>query len=200
MILYVDTETTGMPLNSVPLDDQAQPHLVQLGVIVVDQEQQVTASFCLMVKPAGWRIDPRAQATHGISAEYANAHGIREADAVQLLCDAARNVGTVVAHRVQFDHKILAIALQRHAPNLAGWWEGLTTVCTMELARPLCALPMKGLSPRTPRGFKAPTLGEAFFHFFKREMPGATAHDAGADVRCCRAIHRAILRDQPGLL
>ena len=34
--LFYDTETTGLPLYDQPSDDPRQPHIVQVGAILVD--------------------------------------------------------------------------------------------------------------------------------------------------------------------
>lgn len=59
MIIFYDTETTGLPLWREPSEHPDQPHIVEI------------ASMNALIRPDGWTISPEAAAIHGISQERA---------------------------------------------------------------------------------------------------------------------------------
>ena len=68
MFLFFDTETTGFPHKGVPLDDPAQPHIVQIAGMVDDEYKKTLATFNLIVNPETGYVPLDAQKVHGISA------------------------------------------------------------------------------------------------------------------------------------
>jgi DNA polymerase-3 subunit epsilon len=170
--LFFDTETSDLPdYRSGP--GKHQPHVVQLCAVLVDGTTQETLTT--LVQPAGWAIHPGAQDVHGISVERALAEGVPIAQAVESFDAMLRRAGLAVAHNVKFDRLLMDSEYLRLGRKAA--WP--PTFCTMEACTDILKIP-------NFRGYKWPTLEQAYRHFFKRPLTGA--HDAGADVQACRAI------------
>lgn len=54
-ILFYDTETTGLPNWKEPSGSDKQPHIVQIGALLVDVEtKEVLKELDVIVKPEGW--------------------------------------------------------------------------------------------------------------------------------------------------
>jgi DNA polymerase III epsilon subunit-like protein len=86
-----------------------------------------------------------------------------------------------VAHNVRFDRLLMDSEYLRLGRQ-ADW---PATFCTMLACTDIVRAP-------GPRGYKWPSLEEAYHHFFGR--PPAGAHDALADLNACRAIFRELVR------
>ena len=57
MILFYDTETSGIPRWDLPADDPAQPRIVQIAALAVDDFDNTEKSrYEAIVKPEGWTI------------------------------------------------------------------------------------------------------------------------------------------------
>ena len=56
MILFWDSETTGLPDFNLRARDPAQPHIVQLAAILTDDGGSVYESHNVIIKPDGWTI------------------------------------------------------------------------------------------------------------------------------------------------
>lgn len=183
MILFFDTETTGFPKPSLPLGHPSQPHLVQLAALLAEDDGAERGVFSVVIKPDGWTIPDPAAAIHGIDTATAERVGIPLKHAVSAFMGMFRSASLLVAHNLDFDRKIFGSALARCGAT----WGGIDTFCTMQAATPVLNLPptdrMKAAGFHKP---KSPKLGEAFKHFFGRELEGA--HDALVDVRACRDV------------
>ena len=186
MILFFDTETTGLADFNKRARDPAQPHIVQLAAIAMtdDLATEIDA-YNVIVKPDGWTIPKEASDVHGITMEKA-AGGIPEKDAATKLLEMIALSALIVAHNITFDKFIARIAMRRYdlmtdAQDL--WWKQLPTFCTMRATTDLCKLP----GPFAGK-FKWPKLQEAHQHAFGETFDGA--HDALADVRACSRIYR----------
>lgn len=79
MLLFYDSETTGLPLFDQPSEDPRQPHLVQLAAILCDEDGKTKASINLIIKPNGWVIGDEVAAIHGITQDVAQGLVDREA-------------------------------------------------------------------------------------------------------------------------
>lgn len=191
MYLVFDTETTGLPDFRAPSDAPNQPHLVQLAMVLLDDDLTERASVSLIIKPLGWEIPEEVTKIHGISNELAHAVGVPEKMAVELYVWMQYDKPTIaVAHNVNFDLRIMRIAMLRHGYDKS-WQEKrpLESYCTMNTASPIVNLPptakMKAAGFTKP---KAPRLAECIKHFFDEELVGA--HDALNDARSTVRLYR----------
>lgn len=182
---YYDTETTGFPAKGgAPLS--AQPFIVQLAAILVDDDKGEVASMNAIIKPAGWTVPEDAAKIHGISTEKAERFGIPIASAMSMFSQLCRQAEQAVAHNDEFDVELIGFEIDRLAkPNVL-----LETprFCTMKATTDICKLP-----GRYPGQFKWPKLIEAHQHFFSEGFDGA--HDALVDVRACHRVHMHLLKN-----
>jgi DNA polymerase-3 subunit epsilon len=191
--LFYDTETTGFPLFSEPSDDHRQPHIVQLGALLVDmQTREILDGLDVIVRPDDWDIPTEASNVHGISTEYALEHGIPEKDAIGMLLAMWREAPTLqrIGFNEPFDARILRIGCFRHHDELtADAWKSGLAHDVMKLCTPICKLPptAKMIAARRGKQFKQPKLTEAHEHFFGEPLVGA--HSALIDATATMRIH-----------
>lgn len=180
MITFFDTETTGFPLKDRPLDGVAQPHLVQLAAITIDNDQKPVAEVNILIRPDGWNIPKEASDVHGITQERALRYGVREQAAFGLFSRLVEMSETLVAHNINFDKKIMDICATRYGRQLLP--NHLAYHCTMISSTNLCKIPnpVRG-------GYKWPKLQEVYTFLFGKPFEGA--HDAMADIRACMQVY-----------
>ena len=173
MILFFDTETTGLPKNYKALasDLENWPRLVQLAWQVYGEEELVSERS-LIVKPEGFEIPGAASAIHHVTQERALTEGIPLLDALQEFREALEPCELLVAHNLDFDVKIVGAEFLRvglEFPQIEGY-------CTKLQGTDLCKLPGKF-------GYKWPTLQELHIFLFGKGFEAA--HDALVDVKAC---------------
>ena len=79
LALFYDIETNGMPDWKVPSDSEHQPHIVQIGALLVDRDtKEIVQSLNLIVRPDGWEITKELSDIHGITHEHALEVGLDE--------------------------------------------------------------------------------------------------------------------------
>jgi DNA polymerase III subunit epsilon len=180
-ILFFDTETTGLPIWGEPSTDHRQPHLVQIGAELVDAEtREVLKSMDVIIKPAGWEIPEEMTAIHGITKEAALENGISEWDAVEELLEMKKEADLRVAHNVNFDDRIIRIAITRELGyDKADEWKEGEKFDTCNKSRKAVGLK------------KAPKLEESYEFFTGKKLEGA--HSAAADVAACREVYFALV-------
>jgi DNA polymerase-3 subunit epsilon len=199
LILFYDTETTGLPDFKAPSDAPHQPHIVQLAAILIDPVTRIERAIVdLIVKPDGWTIPDEVAVIHGITTETATSCGVPEQAAVALFIALKAQTAIEVAHNVSFDRRIMRIAMLRMglARDEVEAMEGGESYCTMRSSTSII-----NLSPTarmTAAGFskpKPPKLSECVKHFFGEDLEGA--HNALNDVRACARVyfHLQALRD-----
>lgn len=184
MILFIDTETSGLPNFNERARHESQPHIVQLATMLTRDDGEVVESHNVIIKPDGWTIPKEVSDVHGITDEIAQI-GISERLAATLLFDMVKKANTLVAHNIQFDKFIARIALRRFdlfTDAEDAWWKAIPTFCTMREMTDICCLP----SPKG-RGFKFPKLTEAYEFAFKKQLNGA--HSALADLTACKELY-----------
>jgi DNA polymerase-3 subunit epsilon len=189
MILFFDTETTGLHIKHLRTNDERQPHLVQPALLFTEDDGTERASGNFMVQPNGWTIPSEASAIHGITDEIAIKCGLSERAVAALWNRFGSRSDMLVAHNFPFDFAIMETATLRsgagiEGERLAGWqWFD-----TMTSAAPIINLPpterMIAAGINKP---KAPKLQECIRHFFGEEL--INAHDALADVRACARVY-----------
>ena len=182
MILFYDTETTGLPLFSEPSEHPEQPHIVQLAAALVDSKTRKTvSSMDVIIKPWGWKIPEEMTAIHGISHELAVNVGINLGEALSMFLSLLKNRKRV-AYNESFDSRIVRIAQHQtgFTEDALNEWKNGDKECAMRMAHKHVNLPKN----------KLPKLQEAYNHFFGVDFDGA--HSAMADVNACIAVYFAI--------
>lgn len=179
-ILFYDTETSGKADFRAEPDAPHQPRLLQLAAILTTPENELVEQFSCYIKPDGWKIDPEAEAIHGITLEFANQYGIPVAEALRKFEQMAETCKGKVCHNSDFDSRIMIGEQIRNGivPN----GEPKPHFCTMKAMTNICRLPNMGRG-----GFKWPKLAEAYKFCTGKELQGA--HEALADVQGCREIY-----------
>lgn len=190
-VLFVDTETTGLPIFRESSGHPDQPHIVQLAAILEDDAGNIRAEMNCIIKPDGaWQMAPEALAVHGITIEIADQYGIHEKGAYSLLWRMMGMADTIVAHNLSFDFFMLRIAAKRNdMPEPKDL--PLKKFCTVTESKNIIQLPPTDkMIEKGVNGFKSPNLNEAYSHFYGKPVIGA--HDAMNDVKHCRDIYHAI--------
>jgi DNA polymerase III subunit epsilon len=176
MLLFFDTETTGLPLSwQAPQDDLDNwPRLVQLAWILADESGNEIDNKNRIVKPENFIIPESASRVHGITTEHAAKKGITLKRALTEFKKAIESAKTVVAHNISFDEKIVGAEFLRK--NVETGFFDLPKVCTMQESTNFCKI-------ENGHGYKWPKLMELHQILFDEDFAGA--HDAMADVRAC---------------
>jgi DNA polymerase-3 subunit epsilon len=208
MLLFIDTETSGLPNTALPVDHPSQAHIIQLAAwlgtneevkhplddefIIIARELRHVASLNAIIRPTDWTNQPAAERIHGISIERARAVGedLREVlfRLLSLVHDADEDGlgvhGTLIAHNLSFDHRMLLreFAYIKENPTSLS---RLRPFCTMRALTPRMRLPS-----RRPGTYKWPTLDEAYHYCFPGSPRNtATRHSAMGDVLECKDIY-----------
>lgn len=194
LLMFYDTETTGIPLFREPSDDPRQPHIVEFAASLVDRQTRETVdTLHFLVRPDGWEIPEEAAKIHGITTERALAEGIPAKEAIDKLFNFWALSSERIAHNESFDARMVRIALKRHSTeDCVEAWEAGRAACTANMTKPLCKLPPTGKMRATGNlSFKNPKLSEAH-----EILIGSTlydAHSALADMEGCRRVYFAAI-------
>lgn len=189
MILFFDTETTGLPNFQARSHEPSQPHLVQLAMVLADDDGHEIEHQSVIIRPDGWVIPDDVAKIHGITQEMALANGIPEADAAAMYVAAHATSRLRVAHNESFDRRIMRIAMLRAGVprEEIEAMEARPAFCTCITATSIVNLPPT--DRMLAAGFtkpKPPKLQECIRHFFQEDLTGA--HDALVDVRACARL------------
>ena len=183
LILFFDTETTGLP-NKKDILDPNQARLLQLGAILASPDGEIISELNTLVQIGDAIINPYALEAHGITAEKANSEGIHPKEAFEKFHELSESAECLVCHNHNFDFKIIELTATQiiehyddpSDPDLMiGDIRDMPFYCTMVQATEFCALPKKRGS-----GFKYPKLVELYQILFDKNFSGM--HDAMADV------------------
>jgi DNA polymerase III subunit epsilon len=184
MLMFFDTETTGLPDFKAPSDAPQQPRLVQLAMISVDPEtRERMGRSNMIVRPDGWTIPDETAALHGITTERAMDEGMNFADVMEEFHSFLALSNHQLAYGLPFDQRIMRIAMFREGKSRVEIEarEKMPGTCIMRLATPLCKIPPTAAMMATGRKtFKNPKLAEAMKILMDEELIGA--HDAMADI------------------
>ncbi len=176
MILFFDTETTGLPPrgNKTPPEDfDAWPRMVQLAYAIDDETHTETVARSWIIKPEGYEISPWVASIHGITTERAMAEGVAITEVLEDFYQYFLAADLIVAHNYTFDFGVVGSELIRH--GYANFLCDKPYCCTMKASTKYCAIPQK-----SGRGLKWPNLTELHTKLFDRGFDGA--HDAANDV------------------
>jgi DNA polymerase-3 subunit epsilon len=179
VILFFDTETTGLPDYSFPLSDPRHPHIVTIAAVGFTPERKEIASYYAIIKPDGWIIPPGAAKVHGITTEFAMEHGLPANEVLWSFLSLWRKADLKIAFNKSFDNWMIdhelyhALSEHRHVFDIS------RTRCAM-LAASAC---MKEPNPWPgyEHEYRWPKLKEAYQWLYKQPMPDA--HHAMGDTR-----------------
>lgn len=181
MILFFDTETTGMWLKNLDPSDAQQPGMVELGLLVTDDEGREVCALNLIVD-SGKVCSKEAQAVHGIYPDVIKKYGVTAKAATTIFAQLLNKCDLYVAHNLWFDKNIMLHQfLLDSAMEVEIEMLEKPSFCTMLGSMPLCKIP--GF-----RGeYKWPKLTEACLKLLG--YPHDSAHTALGDVRVCKELY-----------
>jgi DNA polymerase III epsilon subunit-like protein len=178
MLLFVDTETTGLPKYSATNDMEKWPRVVQLAWSLYDNDGNRDSLNSFIIYPMDFVIPQDSAKIHGITTERAKKEGASLHKVLpQFNADVEKAV-TIIAHNAEFDLPIVNTEFMRCKleTNLAK----KQNFCTMKTQKIIgwCKIPK-------PSGmvYKWPTLNELYLKLFETEF--TDSHNASADVEAC---------------
>jgi DNA polymerase III epsilon subunit-like protein len=172
--LIIDTETTGLPMESRPIDWVGQPWPVELAAVLCDDELRVRSTLHMLDVPPV-EIPEETIKIHGITLEVARRFGVSPRGAMGALMRLYAVADVVVGHRVSFDDFIVRSTCARSGvPAVAK-----PLRCTKEAAGKVLE---KGHSTR---------LAPVRLTLCGRETP--SWHSALPDVEACLDVYAALL-------
>ncbi len=194
MYLPFDTETTGVPKFDLPVDHPQQPHILQLGMILCDENGREVQVHKVPIKPEGFEVDERlvgddgkktAFAVNGLSNAFLNRYGVPLKEALGLFRSLEEKAELKIAHSYRFDGFLLKTAHAR--AGVEPLFPAINKYCTMKAIADI-------------RGSKWPKLVDIYKELTGKEP--IDAHDALADVRMCKDVFfwikaNGLYREQP---
>lgn len=185
MILFFDTETTGLLNFKLPADHSAQPRIASIAAVLFDGNRVPVETMHDFVKPDGWAVPPDVERINGLTTQRLTEIGRPISDALANLMTLYERADELIAYGAEFDLKMLRGELRR--AGLPDQYQGKPTKCAMRRATVACRM------PPTPAmlaaGFKknkTPKLAEA--HEIILGAPLQGAHDALNDVMALSRI------------
>ena len=179
MYLFLDTETTGLPLDwKAPIGQLDNwPRIVEIGWILTDKDGQEIESETIILKPDGFKIPADASAIHGITNEIASNKGQDRVAVLKKISDLLSKATVLVAHNIDFDKKVVHAEFMRY--NIKSSIHKIDKLCTKELTTDYCKLPGR-------YGYKWPTLEELYEKVFSTSL--TASHSALGDVKACERL------------
>ncbi|WP_276497235.1 3'-5' exonuclease [Pontibacter litorisediminis] len=175
-ILFIDTETTGKPLDwRAPYTDaKSWPYSVQIAWAVYTKEGKELKAESHYVYEPELEISAESEKIHGITKEFLQANGKARKEVLsQLAKDLEQYQPLLVGHFMQLDYHMLGVGF--HRANLPNPLPQLPTFCTMNASGKFL------LGPRQ----RFLRLGELYERLFRE--PLLQQHDAAVDVKATAA-------------
>ena len=136
-------------------------------------------TLALYVRPT-CRVNPWAEAIHGLSDDFLREHGIAPEEAMRQFFDFLGRDALLVAHNAAFDLRMLRMECAKF--DLCYVCDGIETCDTLALSR--------RLRPDLP-DHKLATLVDAL------AVDGVNSHDALDDALACAGVLFKLLEEQP---
>ena len=176
MILFIDTETTGLPKKKFLLSNPSAcwPRLVELAWIECENDGTVIDEYNSIIRPDSFNIPDSASAVHGITTREALDNGQSLVLVLEQFYSSVKNCSLIVGHNVEFDANVIATESLRAGMVLP--IQSYQKKCTMKPTIRLCKL-------KRGTGYKNPTLAELHYFLFGLSFPDS--HRALGDVRAC---------------
>lgn len=176
MMLFFDTETTGLPQNCYAPVTQTNnwPRMVQLAWLEYDNQQNLISEANHIIKPDGYTIPSEVVAIHGITTEIALQKGSELSSVLSELSAIIDRSSVLIAHNMDFDEKVIGAEYIRI--GLKSGMFDTQRLCTMKTTTDLCRIPGN-------YGYKWPKLSELHQFLFGSDFKDS--HDASIDVKIC---------------
>ena len=188
MILVIDTETNGLPIDWKAPKEEVEnwPRIIQIAWQHYTPEGKKIAEHNYLIKPNGFELKKEAQAVNGITLAMLEKDGVSIKYALKMLELSLHVTTKIVAHNMSFDKKVVQAEMVRtNQIKALEKMHDIEKICTMMSTTKFCNLP-------GPRGAKWPKLEELHMCLFK-SIP-TQAHDALADVdataKCFFELHK----------
>lgn len=185
LILALDFETSGLFRKGLSPDDPSNPHIIQVGASLCDEDGHEGSHIESLVRPTDWSVEDEAAKVHGITTERARRVGLPIASVLRQLMAMVVEADLVIAHNMQFERRLIEVELQRLGAE-GRWWSDVAKLCTMEMATPILKLPGKFEGE-----YKYPKLSEAHLFLFP-EMLWDARHAALDDARAAYRVYRGL--------
>lgn len=183
--LFIDTETTGLPLNNnLPYTNLKNwPYLVQVALIIEDDNYGILAKRNIILKPNGYTIPESATKIHGISNERAVKNGEDRDKVISFLDLALYKSDIIIGHNVSFDLNVIKseIIRTKGIENALFKKKKHIVIDTMKMGRNICKIPNLSFHTRLSLPNKYPKLDELYYKLFNKHFNNQ--HDAMADVQ-----------------
>lgn len=183
MILVTDVETSGLVVKDLPLDNLAQPRIVQLGFVVHDSDRHAVHKYTTLLRPGedtGWSISREAESVHGITTEDCAKYGVHPRIALVNLMSMMDCCRILVGHNIGFELGLLKREIDLLPEPLKGQ---LTLRLERSRLRRICT--MRTSAALTADG-KWPNLGRIYKILTGKDLVGA--HDALADAEATTEV------------
>ena len=182
-ILFLDTETTGLPegKNISLYHTQKWPYVIQLSYIIFDTEMnEVVHTFDSVIKlDDSVDISEKSISMHGITKERSQEEGVNMSHALIELNENLKETDLIVGHNISFDKQIMIVENIRH--NTFSLFPKKHVFCTMKEYKNFCDIKKKRADGTTYA--KYPTLCELYEKLFDSEP--SNLHNSYVDVLVC---------------
>lgn len=187
MLLFFDTETTGLPIYSATDPTEKWPRVVQLAWSLYDTEGNRQSQNSFIIYPTDFTIPMDSAKIHKITTERAKAEGVSLHKVLPQFNADVEKALTIIAHNVDFDLPIVHTEFMRC--KLETNILQKQNYCTMKPREIVswCKIPKAN-----GYGYKWPTLNELYMQLFQEEF--TESHNAGADVEACARCYFELKR------
>lgn len=185
MRLFIDTETTGLPLNDkLPFTNLDNwPYLIQVALIIEDDNYGILTKRNMIIKPDGYIIPESSTNIHGISHEMAIKNGEDRKKVISFLDIVLYNSDTIIGHNITFDLNVIKaeIIRSRGMGNAMFIKKKHSIVDTMIIGMDICKMPSLSFFSCQSQPYKYPKLDELYCKLFNKHFENQ--HDAMSDVQ-----------------
>ena len=182
-ILFLDTETTGLPegKNISLYHTQKWPYVIQLSYIIFDTEvNEVVHTFDSVIKlDDSVEISEKSILMHGVTRERSQTEGVIMRGALEELNENLKTIDLMVGHNISFDKQIMIVENIRN--NIFSLFPKKQLFCTMKEYKDYCDIKKDRADGTTYT--KYPTLCELYEKLFG--VKPDNLHNSYVDVLVC---------------
>lgn len=182
-ILFIDTETSGVPDNwkEPTKNTQKWPYILQIAWSIYKKSGEAVLERDYYIDAGEVEINKDSLAIHGITNDIIREKGISRAKVLKLLSDDLINYEPlVVGHFIEFDKKMLEVGFSRVGFNNS--FGNLPRFCTMQYSSKIAA----------HFGRNSLRLDELYRYLFNAEVKNY--HNAKYDVKATSEVFFELLK------